>query len=405
MNRNFPTFTTELLGAVMTLEYGTALPDAVRSGIGYPVFGSNGMVGHHSQFLVPGPGIVVGRKGSVGAVCWTEESFWPIDTAYYVIPKQDTNLRWLYWLLSSSDLKWLDTSTGVPGLNRNSACNLRIPLPEPTEQSRIAAVLDTVDAAIAQTEAIIAKLKQVRAGLLHDLLTRGLDEHGQLRPPPAEAPHLYQDSPLGKMPKEWRIMAIEHATEKVQDGTHFSPKSTSGPRRYLTSKNVRFGFLDLSDCGWISEEEHREIFRRCDVRWNDILLTKDGANTGNAALNNLSEEFSLLSSVALIRCRPDYSDCYFLLNYLLSPIGQGRLKDLMSGNAITRLTLQKIKAFLCPIPSFDEQQRIAIYLEQCSDAIQSCEREQTKLDRLKSALMSDLLTGRVRVPEGVEVQP
>lgn len=200
-------------------------------------------------------------------------------------------------------------------------------------------------------------------------------------------------------------MAIEHATEKVQDGTHFSPKSTSGPRRYLTSKNVRFGFLDLSDCGWISEEEHREIFRRCDVRWNDILLTKDGANTGNAALNNLSEEFSLLSSVALIRCRPDYSDCYFLLNYLLSPIGQGRLKDLMSGNAITRLTLQKIKAFLCPIPSFDEQQRIAIYLEQCSDAIQSCEREQTKLDRLKSALMSDLLTGRVRVPEGVEVQP
>ena len=67
----------------------------------------------------------------------------------------------------------------------------------------IAAVLDTLDTAIHETEAIIAKLKAVKQGLLHDLLTRGIDANGELRPPQAEAPHLYKESPLGWIPKEW----------------------------------------------------------------------------------------------------------------------------------------------------------------------------------------------------------
>jgi type I restriction enzyme S subunit len=269
-----------------------------------------------------------------------------------------------------------------------------------TEQSHIAAVLDTVDEAIAKTEAVIAKLGQVRAGLLHDLLTHGLDENGQLRDPIAH-PEQFEDSPLGRIPCEWRVFALCDVAEKVQDGTHFSPKTTSGPRRYLTSKNIRFGFLDLNDCGWISEAEHQEIFRRCDVRKNDILLTKDGVNTGNASLNTLDEEFSLLSSVALIRCRAGLSHHEFFLNYLLSPTGQKRLKDLMSGNAITRLTLQKIKNFTVPLPPFEEQIWIAERLEECRSSIESTEHEMVKLQQLKSGLMTDLLTGRIRVPESV----
>jgi type I restriction enzyme, S subunit len=91
------------------------------------------------------------------------------------------------------------------------------------------------------------------------------------------------------LPTSWHSARLEDLTLKVQDGTHFSPKSQRGPFRYLTSKNIRFGYLDIGDCGWISQEEHREIFRRCDVAKGDVLLTKDGANTGNATLNSLDE--------------------------------------------------------------------------------------------------------------------
>ena len=97
-------------------------------------------------------------------------------------------------MLESLDLKRFAASTGVPSLNRNFVHPTPVLLPPPDEQTRIAGVLDTVDEAIAKTEAVIAKLKRVRAGLLHDLLTRGLDEHGQLRDPIAH-PEQFQTLP------------------------------------------------------------------------------------------------------------------------------------------------------------------------------------------------------------------
>ncbi len=85
--------------------------------------------------------------------------------------------------------------------------NTEVCIPSLPDQSRIAAVLDTLDEAIAKTEAVIAKLKQLRTGLLQDLLTRGLDEHGQLRDPIAH-PEQFQDSPLGRIPKDWRVCKL-----------------------------------------------------------------------------------------------------------------------------------------------------------------------------------------------------
>ena len=91
----------------------------------------------------------------------------------------------------------------------NDCRRLHLCAPESTRiAQRIAAVLDTVDEAIAKTEAVIAKLKQVRAGLLHDLLTRGLDEHGQLRDPIAH-PEQFKDSPLGRIPREWEAKTFK----------------------------------------------------------------------------------------------------------------------------------------------------------------------------------------------------
>lgn len=203
---------------------------------------------------------------------------------------------------------------------------------------------------------------------------------------------VWKETALGMLPDTWDVACLDEAASKIQDGTHFSPKTTSGPKRYLTSKNVRFGFLDLTDSGWISEREHKEIYRRCDVKPGDVLLTKDGANTGNASLNNLTEEFSLLSSVAMIRCRQDRLHNGVLLHYLLSDVGQKRLKDMMSGNAITRLTLDKIKQFKVPVPESNEQSRIAEILDTLDAAIRETEAAVAKLRQVKAGLLHDLLT-------------
>lgn len=92
------------LGDILTLEYGKGLPESERSKGHYPVFGSNGIIGYHEQFLVKGPGIVVGRKGTIGATTWVDSDFWPIDTTYFVKTKnENVFLKWLFFKLKQSN--------------------------------------------------------------------------------------------------------------------------------------------------------------------------------------------------------------------------------------------------------------------------------------------------------------
>src|SRR5688572_23848437 len=146
-------WTNTKLGSVLTLEYGKSLSESNRDGGDYPVYGSNGIVGNHSEFLVNGPGVIVGRKGSYGEIVWSDQSFFPIDTTYYVSPSKLIDIRLAYYLLRTVDLKSLNRSTAIPGLNRNDAYNIDILLPPLPEQKRIVAKLDTLFAHLDQLKA------------------------------------------------------------------------------------------------------------------------------------------------------------------------------------------------------------------------------------------------------------
>ena len=272
------------------------------------------------------------------------------------------------------------------------------PIEHPTskpEQTKIAEILSTVDRAIEQTEALIAKQQRIKTGLMHDLLTRGIDEHGNLR---SEETHEFKDSPLGRIPVEWDVEKWSRVCSKIQDGTHFSPRTDSSAEfKYVTSKNIKFGFLDLSNVEYIDKKQHDEIYKRCDVCLGDVLLTKDGANTGNAAINLLNEEFSLLSSVALIRPMKSKLTSMFLLQTILSENGQRLIKDAMSGLAITRVTLEIINNFMIKVPPIQEQKNIRQFLAVQDELIKSEANKLVKLRSLKIGLMQDLLTGKKRV--------
>jgi type I restriction enzyme S subunit len=110
------------------LEYGKPLAENQRIKGEYPVMGSNGITGYHNQFLIKGPSIIVGRKGSAGKVTYVKTNSYPIDTTFYVVNKSDYPLKYIYYLLLVLPLKALSKSMGVPGLNRNDAHALKVPL-------------------------------------------------------------------------------------------------------------------------------------------------------------------------------------------------------------------------------------------------------------------------------------
>ncbi len=130
---------------VCTLEYGASLPKEKRVDGPYPVVGSNGITGYHSEYLVEGPVIVVGRKGSAGEITFIEKNCFPIDTTYYVKQTNpaESDIRYLYWLLKTLNLPDLRGGAGIPGLNRTDVYKThKIPLPPLDVQQAIVAEIE-----------------------------------------------------------------------------------------------------------------------------------------------------------------------------------------------------------------------------------------------------------------------
>ena len=218
------------------------------------------------------------------------------------ISAKECDKDFLYYLLlhNRQQLEQYPQGSTFKAVGSKDINDLKVDIPtDKTEQTVIANILTTVDEAKETTEQLIAKYERIKSGMMYDLLTKGIDENDRIR---SEKTHKFKDSKFGRIPIEWEIKLLGRITEMIQDGTHFSPKpSPLGKYRYVTSKNIRFGYLDFSNCEFISPEEHQRIYSSCPVKYGDVLLTKDGANTGNAAIYDLEEEISLLSSVAVIR--------------------------------------------------------------------------------------------------------
>ena len=130
-------WTKTTFGDVLELKYGKSLPAKKRDNIGYPVYGSNGIIGYNSKALTEGPALIVGRKGSIGETHIATDKCWPIDTTYYI--DNFNNQPIVYWLhfLKSLNLSNLNRATALPGLNRNDIYDSRIYLPPLNEQKRI----------------------------------------------------------------------------------------------------------------------------------------------------------------------------------------------------------------------------------------------------------------------------
>lgn len=172
----------------------------------------------------------------------------------------------------------------------------------------------------------------------------------------------------------WPAIELSEVCFKIQDGAHRSPKklyTEPGPNRfpYLTSKNIRNGYLRLDNIQYCDADFHNEIYSRCNPERGDVLLTKDGANTGNVAINTLYEPYSLLSSVCLLKPNKTKLLSEFLTYYIQSKEGFEQITGQMTGAAIKRVILKTIKASRIPLPPLPEQKRIVSILDEAFSVI------------------------------------
>lgn len=197
----------------------------------------------------------------------------------------------------------------------------------------------------------------------------------------------------------WRMARLDEVCEKITDGTHHSPPNGPvGDFKYITAKNIKPWGLDLTDITYIDSATHREIYARCDVRKNDVLYVKDGATAGRLALNTLDEEFSLLSSVGVLRPGPSVRPKY-LVYALQSPHVKDRMLADVAGVAITRLTLKKLKQAEIPLAPLEQQDSIVAEIEKqfsrLDEAVANLKRVKANLKRYKAAVLKAAVEGKL----------
>ena len=163
------TFPLRQFEDVCTLEYGASLPKAKRIKGSFPVVGSNGITGYHNDFLIEGPAIVIGRKGSAGEVTFIQQNCFPIDTTYYIKQRNldESNLVYLYWVLKSLNLHELRSGAGIPGLNREEVYQIhKIPLPPLKVQGEIVAEIKRYQRVIDGAREVIELFEQKIGGVI-----------------------------------------------------------------------------------------------------------------------------------------------------------------------------------------------------------------------------------------------
>ncbi len=291
--------------------------------------------------------------------------------------------------------------SSYPALNDSDVKRLQIFLPTYREQQKIAQILDTLDTAIHETEALIAKLKAVKQGLLHDLLTRGIAANGELRPPQTEAPHLYKLSPLGWIPKEWKVCHLGQCA-KIASGVTLG-RSMIGHGLvdvpYLRVANVQDGYLDLRDVKTVTVLSNEiERFALMD---GDVLMNEGGDfdKLGRGTVWRAQISPCLHQNhVFRVRCNRDILIPEYLATYSAS--SRGKSFFIFSSKQSTNLASinsSQLKEFPIPIAGLDEQLKIIDKLKITELRISAEEGNLHKLRTVKSGLMDDLLTGRVRV--------
>ncbi|MEJ2792073.1 restriction endonuclease subunit S [Iodobacter sp. LRB] len=330
------------------------------------------------------------------------------STVTKLTPKDQIDPQYLFFALSDR-YSWIQhrrTGTGVPHVPKDLGRILNLRYPKGIAvQKKIATILSCIDTAIEKTEALIAKYQQIKAGLMHDLFTRGVLPNGQLRPPREQAPELYQVTAIGWVPREWEIVHMIELAEDKKGSTTIGPFGSDLLASDYQIEGVPIVFVrDIKESGfeWNSEtyvSEKKAIQLNAHrIKAGDVLATKMGLPPCISCLYPKTMPNAVMTA-DIIRLSPDRNKV--AANWLASAINQDRVKRQVAGitAGVTRLkvTLADFRGIKVAKPELWEQELISQRLEAVQTMIDTENARVALLCNQKLGLMQDLLTGKVPV--------
>ena len=408
-----------IIGEFCPFSYGKNLPKKVRDSLGeVPVFGSNGVVGHHSKPLIQDRGIIIGRKGTVGTVTFSSVPFWPIDTTFYISEDSHRDLRYTFYLLKSLRMEHMNADSAVPGLNRNAAHARKITIPSLPEQKAIAHILGSlddkielnrrmnetleamaqalfkswfvnfdpvIDNALAAGNAIPDELKEKAA------IRQGLDDKRKSLPDdirrlfPSEFAYTEK---MGWIPKGWEVGPLRLIATYCSDRI---PTSELTLENYVSTENIL--------------AEKKGI---CTAAKLPTVKTTSSYQSGNVLVSNIRPYFKKIwfaegsggcSNDILNFTVKELNTEEYLLNLLWQDTFFDYMMTTAKGSKMPRGDKDAIMNWKIVIPPVESRQLFAETVRGFYEQISENYKINTVLTQLSDKLLTRLLSGEIRIKQ------
>ena len=323
-------------------------------------------------------------------------------------------LRWSLVALQQQPAIWRyqQQTTGMINLKVRDYLNHRIDVPPLPQQRRIAEILSTVDEAIEQTEALIAKYQQIKAGLMHDLFTRGITPDGHLRPTSAQAPHLYKESPLGWIPKEWEVkrlgVILKECGGYFQTGPFGSQLHAYEYQHegvpVVMPQDINDGIVSTEQIARISERRAEDLSRHR-MKTGDIVIARRGDLSRASVITDREETWLCGTGCFLLRLGRSSLHGNFAALVYRHDVVQRQIAGMAVGTTMPSLNNNVMERLLFPYCDPNEQSRITERIGSLDQSLRLAQRHLANSTQVKQGLMHDLLTGcvRVKVAEAVSI--
>ncbi len=382
------------LGEIAEVKNGkTNSQDAQEFG-DYPLFDRSSEIKRSNKYIFDSDAVIIPGEGAEFVPKFFSGKFDLHQRAYAVYNFQNGIVpKFIYFSINHFKKYFEKVSVG------STVRSLRLPhiiaypvlLPPHSEQTKIVNILSKLDEEIEKVEKIIERIEKFKRGLIKNLLTKGI---GHTK---------FKKTELGEIPEEWDVVTLKNSDIDIIDGDRGEnyPKKNEfmdkGYCLFLSNKNIKNDKFIFDECAFITEEKDK-LLRKGKLKRLDIVLTTRGT-VGNVAYFDEKipfENIRLNSGMLIFRAGESFHPG-FLYALFKSPLMKNKYMTVASGSAQPQLPIKSLGQIKIPIPPKDEQKNIATILESTDQLLYKTKKQRKNLNKLKKALMTDLLSGKVRV--------
>ena len=399
-------------GDLATLEYGRALRGYGTGGGTFRVFGTNGPIGWHDEALSKCASVIVGRKGAYRGIHYSHGPCFVIDTAFYLKPKAEMEVRWAYYTLLTQDINGLDSGSAIPSTSREDFYGLPVSVPPLTEQRAIAHILGTLDDRIELNHRMNETLEAMSRALFKswfvDFDPVRAKMAGRDTGLPLEIADLFPDrlveSELGEIPEGWQVMPLSECID-VDRGLSYKGSGLSPdglPMHNLNSVYEGGGYKDDGIKHYDGEYKPKHVVQPTDVIVANTEQGHDRLLIGYAAVVPARYVPMGLFSHHLYRVRPKGSVNLgpdFICRLLNTRAMHDTISGYATGTTVNMLPVDALKLPSMVVPSMQVMVRFSVVAEAVRCRREILVEESRTLTAIRDALLPKLVSGELRVRE------